>query len=75
MGWGAAIAGLLSSLPTILDMFKTFAAWLQKVSGGDIPGFIDKANNAFTLLHKAQTEEEVIAAAKAIQDVIRGTRT
>jgi hypothetical protein len=74
MGWGAAIIGVLSSLPELLSLFKNFLGWIQKVSGGDIAGFVSKTNQAFVLLNKAQTEAEMIEAAKAIQDAIKNTR-
>ena len=71
----SAVIGLLSSLPQILKLIQTMSVWFQKVSGGDLAGFLDKTNNAFELLHKAQTDQEVIDAAKALQNAIRGTRS
>lgn len=70
----AAITGLLSSIPQLLTLGQNIWAWLQKISGGDVAGFIGKTNDAFILLNNAKTEDDMIAAAKAIQAAIRGTR-
>ncbi len=69
-----AIVGLLTALPKILELGQNVWAWLQKVSGNDAAGFIDKVNSAFILLNKAQTEQEYVDAAKAIRDAIHSTR-
>lgn len=69
-----AIVGLFSALPELLGLAKNIWAWLEKISGNDVAGFIGRTNEAFTLLNKAVTEEEMINAAKSIQDAIRRTR-
>ncbi len=70
----AAIVGLLTSLPKLIQGAQLLWTWLQKISGNDVAGFIDKSNAAFMQLHQAKTEKEMQDAAKAIQDLIRRTR-
>lgn len=68
----AAILALLQSLPTILGMIKDLMSFINKVSGNDPQGFIIKVGKAFSQLNDAKTQEERIAAAKAISDSITG---
>jgi hypothetical protein len=69
----SAIVGLLSSLPELIELANNIWAWINKVSGNDPAGFIAKTNEAFMLLKKAESEEEMARAARAIQDAIRRT--
>lgn len=69
-----AIIGFFSSLPELIKLAKNIWAWLEKISGNDVAGFINRTNEAFTLLNKAKTEQEMIDAARAIQDAIRHTK-
>jgi len=47
--------------------------WLQKISGNDPATFINKVNDAFASLHAAKSEQDMIDAAKKIQDAIKHT--
>lgn len=69
----ASIFAFLQALPELIKLVNSVGAYLLKVSGNDPAGFVIRANNAFTLLSKANTEQEMIDAAKAIQDAIRHT--
>ncbi len=68
----AGIWGLLQALPELLSLFKTFAGWINKISGNDPQGFIKKVGEAFSQLNAAKTQEERVNAAKAISDAISG---
>lgn len=70
----AAILGLLQSLPTLLSMVQSLMGYINKVSGNDPQGFLVKVGQAFSQLNTAETQEERIAAAKAISDIISGSR-
>lgn len=69
----SAIFGLLSSLPQLLSLGQKLWAYLIKVSGGDVAGYLLKSNEAFGKLDKAKTDQEYADAAKAIRDLIRNS--
>jgi hypothetical protein len=65
------IWGFLSALPKIVEMIQNFSTWINKVSGNDPAGFIEKSALAFEQLAKANTQEEHANAAKNLSDLIR----
>lgn len=69
-----AFVAFLVALPKLVELASQVWKWIEKASGGDPEGFILRVNQAFSQLHKAQTEKEMQDAAKAIQDAIRRTR-
>ena len=67
----AAVLGVLQALPQLLTMLQQFASWINRVSGNDPAGFINKAAPVFSQLAAAQTQEEHANAAKNLADLIR----
>lgn len=72
MGILAAFTTLIGLLPELIALTKTFATWINKVSGNDPKGFIKKVGEAMSTLNSAQTEKERIEAAKGIAGIIAG---
>ena len=66
----AAILGFLTALPELLQLLKSFMAWMNHVSGNDPQGFAKELGAVFTQLSEAKTDEEKTAAAKSIADFI-----
>ena len=66
----AAILGVLQALPQLLTMLQQFGTWINKVSGNDPAGFINKAAPVFAQLAAAETQEDHANAAKALADLI-----
>jgi hypothetical protein len=66
----ASIITLIQVLPQLLSMINSFATWINKVSGNDPAGFIVKVGAAFDQLAQAETQDEHIAAAQALSNLI-----
>lgn len=64
------IAGFLTALPKLLEMVQNFSTWVNKVSGNDPAGFIDRSAVVFQQLAAANSQEEHANAAKALSDLI-----
>lgn len=63
----AAVVEFLQILPALIQLYRN----LDKATGGDVQGFVSKQNQAFSALNQAQTDQEVLDAAKSIQGLIR----
>jgi hypothetical protein len=66
----AAITGFLAALPQLISLITNFMGWVNRVSGNDPAGFINKIGDAFKQLSEAQSDADHAAAAKALADAI-----
>jgi hypothetical protein len=68
--WWTALCGLLTALPGIVSLAKSFFNWMA-VIGGDTPQqFIAQLGNAFDQLAAAKTLEDKQNAAQSIAKAI-----
>jgi hypothetical protein len=66
-----ALFSLFITLPDLVRLGLSFMAWLDRVSGNDPQEYVVALGDAIGKLKKAETHEELINAAKALQDITR----
>lgn len=66
-----AILELIAVLPALVKLGTELLNFIKGMTKNDPKKFIAEIGNAFELLNKAKTDEEKIAAARAIQSTLR----
>jgi hypothetical protein len=65
------IQEVLETVPKILPFLQQFVIWAKKTFGENWTKVLEDAGSAFQALNEAQTADQRVAAAKALQDVFK----
>lgn len=66
------ILAFLGALPDLIKLINELMAFIRRVSGGDVPGFLSKMTESMSALNTAKTPQETDDALKKVQAALAG---